>query len=352
MRFLNKFNSISDAKAGKDIYSPQVTLVRENGERQVMYSKDDFEDHTKLQVYGDVIGELSFIEFVPNNIIKYKGTAKVTPYDTTVFGANYIDAESTFDSETGEGVLVFDGDVTSIGNRGFYQCTSLTSLTIPNSVTSIGDLAFWRCSSLTSVEIPNSVTSIGGGAFYACGGLTSVIVDKKNSVYDSRNNCNAIIETATNTLIAGCQSTIIPNSVTSIGYGAFYYCWSLTSVTIPNSVTNIEERSFYSCSGLTSVEIPNSVTRIGSEAFGDCRVLTSVTIGNSITSIGEEAFEYCRVLTSVTCEAVTPPKLGSSAFDYTNCQIYVPSQSVAAYKTTTNWSTYASRIQPIPTTVE
>ena len=127
--------------------------------------------------------------------------------------------------------------VTSIGDGAFLDCSGLTSVDIPNSVTYIGYGAFSDCSGLTSVTIPNSITSIGNSAFYGCSGLTSVTVDNNNGTYNSRNNCNAIIETSTNSLIVGCKNTIIPNSVTSIGNSAFYGCSGLTSVTIPNSVT-------------------------------------------------------------------------------------------------------------------
>ena len=133
---------------------------------------------------------------------------------------------------------------------------------ITYSVTSIDTFAFSSCSGLTSVTIPNSVTSIGTSAFNSCS-LTSIIVESGNTVYDSRGNCNAIIETSTNELIAGCMNTVIPNSVTSIGDHAFSGCSGLNSVTIPNSVTSIGIAAFSSCSGLNSVTIPNSVTSIG-----------------------------------------------------------------------------------------
>ena len=190
--------------------------------------------------------------------------------------------------------------VTSIGDDAFYDCTGLTSVTIPNSVTDIGGYAFGYCSGLTSITIPNSVTSIGNYAFAYCSSLTSLSVEAGNTVYDSRNNCNAIIETSTNTLIFGCQNTTIPNSVTSIGESAFYECTGLTSVTIPNTVTSIGESAFYECTGLTSVTIPNSVTSIGDAVFRGCTGLTSVSIPNSVTSIGMEAFLGCSSLTSVT----------------------------------------------------
>ena len=250
--------------------------------------------------------------------------------------------------------------VTSIGSSAFYNCTGLTSVTIPNSVTSIGNMAFGRCSGLTSVTIPNSVTSIEGSAFYDCTGLTSVTIP--NSVTsigeDAFDGCSSLpvidniryadiylVEAVDKTLstytikegtkfignhafsgrtgltsieipnsvtsigdyafadCTGLTSVTIPNSVTSIGEGAFEYCSGLTSVTIPNSVTSIGNMAFWYCSGLTSIEIPNSVTSIEDGAFADCTGLTSVTIPNSVTYIGIRAFEDCTGLTSVVWDA-------------------------------------------------
>ncbi len=181
------------------------------------------------------------------------------------------------------------------------------------SVTSIGRSAFSGCTGLTSITIPESVTSIGVLAFNGCTGLTNIIVEAGNPKYDSRNNCNAIIETATNELFAGCKNTTIPNSVTSIGDYAFYWCTGLTSVTIPNSVTSIGGSAFSGCTGLTSVNIPNSVTSIGDYAFQFCSGLTSVTIPNSVTSIGRNAFDECTRLTSVTIPS-SVTSIGDYAF--------------------------------------
>ncbi len=206
--------------------------------------------------------------------------------------------------------------VTSIGVRAFEGCDGLTSIVIPNSVTSIGNKAFYSCDGLTSINIPNSVTAIGNNVFENCNELACLVVESGNPRYDSRNNCNAIIETADNTLIVGCKNTIIPNSVTSIGGWAFSYCWNLTSINIPNSVTAIGAGAFEGCIGLTSVDISNSVTSIGRYAFLNCYNLTSINIPNSVTSIGAGAFEYCTELTSIDIpNSVT--SIGNEAFK--NC---------------------------------
>ena len=221
-------------------------------------------------------------------------------------------------------------NVTSIGDWAFFQCSSLSSITIPNSVTSIGERAFSQCSALSSITIPNSVTSIGDWVFSQCSSLSSITIP--NSVTSIGNSafsqCSAL------------SSITIPNSVTSIGNSAFSQCSSLSSITIPNSVTSIGYSAFYECtftkqnfinnSSLNAQEqnyweakivdedidgmlirndtiidcrpyaksasIPNKITTIGNSAFSDCSSLSSITIPNSVTSIGDWAFSGCSSL--------------------------------------------------------
>ena len=267
--------------------------------------------------------------------------------------------------------------MTSIGDYAFSYCSSLTSITIPNSVTSIGSSAFQYCSSLTSVTIPNSVTSIGDCTFSDCSSLTSITIP--NSVTSIGYNAFAECSSLT--------SITIPNSVTSIGYAAFAECSSLTSITIPNSVTSIDNSTFYGCSSLTSITIPNSVTSIGGSAFSYCSSLTSVTIPNSVTSIGEYAFSGCRNITvaslpenltiikkqlfsgcsklqsiiipasveyiyqeafkdcglqEVKVLASTPPFAYDNTFSNYNIPLYAPEESISDYQSTNPWSKFAS----------
>lgn len=226
---------------------------------------------------------------------------------------NAIIEKETNKMIAGCNATVIPNSVRCIGNGIFSSCVGLVSITIPNSVMIIEDCAFSNCSGLSSITIPNSVNSIGDCVFSGCSGLSSIIVATNNPVYDSRNNCNAIIETETNKMIAGCNMTIIPNSVTNIGDGVFVDCTGLSSVIIPNSVTTIGNDAFRGCSELISVSIPNSVTSIGSWAFAWCYKLASFSNSNSLTNIGDGAFYECSEMTSIDIpDSVT--SIGFSAF--------------------------------------
>lgn len=329
----------------------------------------------------------------------------------------------TFDGCKGLTSITIPDGITYIGQDAFRGCTGLTSITMPNSVTSVAkdvlddtqwyknqsdglvyinnilykykgtmpnntnviikegtaaicSYAFSDYTGLTSISIPNSVTGIGEHVFSGCSGLTSIVVESGNTIYDSRNNCNAIIETATNTLMHGCGTTIIPNSVTSIGYRAFFGCTGLTSITIPNSVTSIDTYAFSDCTHLTSVTIPNSVTSIGSGAFQKCKGLTSVIIGNNNElKIESYAFVECENLTSVTCYANVPPiiefyereeyifddnghikntiihRIGAFDLDRISSMVrlFAPVSAISAYKEAEEWKDFG-RIAPIGAT--
>ena len=379
------------------------------------YAFNDCSSLTSVEIPNSVtsIGEDAFFGTAwynnqPDGIIyagkvlyKYKGTMPANTSITIEDGTVSISPQAFSDcssltsveipnSVTSIGYYAFDGcssltsvelpnSVTSIGDYAFQACSSLTSIELPNSVTSIGNGAFWGCSSLTSVEIGNSVTSIGAYAFADCSSLTSIVVAPNNPKYDSRDNCNAIIESESNTLIAGCMNSTIPNSVTSIGSWAFYDCSSLTSVEIGNSVTSIGYAAFSNCSSLTSVEIGNSVTSIDMWAFSRCSSLTSVEIPNSVTSIDYGAFRGCSSLTSVEipnsvtsigalvfggCSALSSVisyipevKLFSTdvsvfdGVDKENCTLYVPYGAKSTYASTDGWKDFTNIVEMYDLTV-
>ncbi len=225
---------------------------------------------------------------------------------------------------------IIPNSVTSIRENAFYNCIGLTSIEIPNSVTEICYDAFKNCSNLTSIEIPNSLNTISGSAFSGCIGLEQIMVDSENSVYDSRENCNAVIKTSTNSLVIGCKTTVIPNSIVSIG-----------------------ESAFRDCSGLTSIIIPNSVNLIGSSAFENCSGLSTLTIGNSVTNINSYAFKGCINMANITILAETPPNLNYYSFYNVNhsIPIFIPFGSLEAYQSAPYWNEFTNYQEIAYTTI-
>ena len=282
------------------------------------------------EAFSNCVGLISIT--LPESIENIGTHAFADCYRLTEFKGKY--------AEDNGRILVKDGELIAFAPAG------LTEYTIPNYVTSIGDGVFKDCSHLTSVTIPNSVTSIGEGAFYGCKGLTNVT---------------------------------IPDSVTSIGDSAFAWCTCLKDVTIPKNLTSFDESIFYGCDNLMSIAIPNdistfgeifrgcgvkelivpdNITEIEGKALAYCRNLDYVYIPESVDTIRWQAFYDCKNLKTVMCESITPPKLGEEVFYYgvynqynykttyyrLGCKIYVPKESVKAYKEAEGWSEYAKDI--------
>lgn len=191
--------------------------------------------------------------------------------------------------------IIMSNSVVDINNYAFYNCQCLNESVIPESVVRIGRSAFEDCPNLKNIILPKTVEIIENNPFKHCD-LTSIIVDKGNNFYDSRENCNAIIETETNKLIVGCKNSTIPTSVVEICNNAFFYCTDLKNIVIPNSVVEIGDFAFYNCIGLTEINMPDAVVTIGFAAFSFCIQLSEVYIPKSVTQVGSRAFSNCNLV--------------------------------------------------------
>ena len=373
----------------KAVPSNTIYYTSSNGRVVTPFNEDAFGANIVSNTYNNGEGAILFDE--PVMYIGYAAfydcsslTSMTFPESVTEIGMNAFSGCSSLTSVT------IDNSVTSIGEQAFIECTSLTSVTIPDSVTEIGEGAFAYCSSLTSVTIGNSVTSIGKQAFAECSGkliINSNIIGISHSstenitqsyehwlygskfkdvtiggkaeqvgeyafyYYESLENVEIAegVKAIRSVAFQGCSSLkniTLLDGVTKIWDSAFRECSSLKSITIPNSVTEIGERAFCICNSLTSVTIGDSVTSIGKDAFRECSSLTSITIPDNVTSIGRAAFDVCSSLTSVYCKPTTPPAGGQYMFDQSASgrKIYVPHNSVSAYKAKQYWSDYASDI--------
>ena len=299
----------------------------------------------------------------PNNVLLYTSADGhvIEPYDESVFGAHII--SNTYDERGG--VITFDSDVTNIGDNAFFTCSTLCSISLPNSITSIGAYAFASCSSLERIDFSKSITTILHFAFEHCISLVDVVLPDSVSFIapNAFTNCSGLtsiiipngVERISSSTFAGCTSlTIIelPNSITRIEDSAFQDCSSLTSLSIPDSVTSIGAYAFYNCRSLISVVLPNKIETIEPFTFNKCSGLISVTIPQSVRTIREYSFRYCSGLSSIILLATAPPELWADVFDSTGTYpFYVPSESLSVYKTTTGWRNYSDRIYAISTPV-
>ena len=329
----------------------------------------------------------------PLNEIWYVSSDRqvVTPHDPTVFGANLL----TNEYADGKGVMTFDGPVTKLGYSAFYECSTMTEISLPGMVGLMEDnaIAFcglehlslperldrieaWAindCPGLTEITIPENVTFIGYGNFAYCPNITSITVDSGNPTYDSRNGCNAIIHTDSNVLVIGCQNTVIPEGMTEIDTFAFGGCENLRQIVIPEGVIRLHWRAFCDCIGLEGVSLPTSLENMGVGIFQGCTSLKEITIPENVRIMGYYEFDGCKNLESVTVLPPTPPSVFGSDSDFgghyenlpanptqlTNsrmfqntgeCPILVPGGSVDKYLSDGIWAFYSSRIRTIPGT--
>lgn len=228
-------------------------------------------------------------------------TAMTIPSSVTSIDGAFVGCDNLLTVSLPYSITSMDG--------AFAGCSSLLSVNIPTSVSSIGFMTFYNCSSLDSISIPSSVNAIAANAFRGCTSLASIEVESGNLIFDSRDNCNAIIITANDSLIQGSNTTVIPNTVKSIGDYAFSGCSGLTSIVVPDSVTIIGEGAFYNCSSLVRVEVKGAVASLGKHVFEGCASLEYLSLPESLSSIYVNAFRYCSNIDSLMLHTVNPPVL-------------------------------------------
>ena len=242
---------------------------------------------------------------------------------------------------------VMPDNVTAIDQNSFAGATGLTNVNdLLTHVTSIGNYAFCNCTGITSVNIPTNVTTIGANPFYGCTGITSITVASGNTVYDSRDNCNAIVKKSSNAIISACKNTSIKSTITTIEQHAFRQQTGITSITIPTNVTSIGNYAFYGCSGLTSLTIPTSISTIGSYTFSYCSKLTTIDIPSNITKIDSYAFQNCSQVTSVYVHGSSLATVNTGAFNNLKASstIYVGNSTIQALFTSTRYTSSRTTI--------
>ena len=301
-----------------------VPMGSENLYRAADYWKD-FKEIVEVENIDDYVqGEIFTFPVDLDTGEKVLMTFKVTDAVKKTVQVGVGDSAAIVTSSAGGLIIpdkVNDYTVTNIGSYAFYYCSNLTSVSIPNTVNTIGNRAFYVCSGLTSLYIPASVTSIEDRAFAYCSSFETIEVEVGNKYYDSRNSCNALIQTNTNTLLIGCQNSLIPNGVTIIADGAFRGCTELESIEIPEGITKIGTSAFRGCTGLKSVMLPSTITSIGTWAFS--------------------AFDKVYNLTEVTVNMINPVTISENVFpNRANSTLYVPKGCKTAYQASAYWKEF------------
>ncbi|MGM9713256.1 MAG: leucine-rich repeat protein [Prevotella sp.] len=251
--------------------------------------------------------------------------------------------------------ITIPSSVKTLGNYCFERCTSLSSIDIPSSVTKIDSWCFRGCTSLRAIYIPASVEYIGNGCFASCPSMDTITVDKGNRYYDSRENCNGIIYTPSNSMVAGCKRTKIPTTVYGIGANCFNGCTSLLTVDIPSSVTGLYGGCFEGCTSLKKIEIPSSVTHMRAGCFYGCTSVETIEIPSSVKILEEKSFGGCTSLKSVACR-MSPPELNDIFADtpVEQATLYVMSDDIELYKAARYWSDFGTilPIEPLSINVD
>lgn len=394
-----KFASVNVTFAGPEEEEPECTIAS-GALTETLNWALTCDNVLKLTGSGPM-PDFKYPNYGPWNSLRHKVHALDLPAGLTTIGKYAFYQMDSLNTA----VIVPEG-VTSIGYCAFSGEGQLPAITLPSTLQTMDGGVFSENWALQSLTIPASVRSIGSRLTEGCTSLTSIVVDANNMVFDSRENCNAVIQTATNKLVAGCSVTVIPNTVVTIGTQAFSSLRNMTQIRIPNSVTSLEELCFQYCSGLTDLVIPSSLVDIDGSAFAGCKFNTlSVNPGNprydsrdncnaiietttnvlikgcnttvipdEIEVIGEGAFWscwnlkfinlpetvdsiahygliYCNRLQSITCFAVNPPHVGPQAFNYGTeasininpaIPVYVPGPSLAAYQAAPGWNYFTN----------
>ena len=328
--------------ADNDLITKQITITLEKaGTLPDSIGSSKKYKITNLKIIGEINGtdlrmirEMAGSDYISNStdgklsvldLSKAKIVEGGVCYYYDCYTSNDVIGDRAFYGCSGLTSLTLPAGITKIGDDAFASCSGLTSLTLPAGITKIGSWAFCNCSGLTSLTLPAGITSIGSFAFEHCSGLTSLTLpDGITSIGDGAfSGCS------------GLTNLTLPAGITEIGYSAFYGCSGLTSLTLPDGITSIGNATFKGCSGLTSLTLPAGITKIGGGAFYGCSGLTSLTLPDGITEIVSFAFYGCSGLTSIYVYAEKVPNIDSHVFegiDAKKCTVYVPMGTYDDYR--------------------